>query len=65
MNLLTAKYFQEQYLEKLDRLDLIENLMWDNYQKEKDLSVVRKGESTTRLTQCSSIMTITATRCRI
>jgi len=29
MNLLTAKYFQEQYL-KLDRLDLIENLMWDN-----------------------------------
>lgn len=31
-----AKHFQDQHLEKLDRLELIENLMWDNYHKEKD-----------------------------
>lgn len=31
-----AKHFKDQHLEKLDRLELIENLMWQNYHKEKD-----------------------------
>jgi len=31
-----AKHFQEQHLEKLDRMELIEYLMWQNYHKEKD-----------------------------
>jgi hypothetical protein len=31
-----AKHFQEQHLEKLDRIELIENLMWQNYHIETD-----------------------------
>jgi hypothetical protein len=29
-----VEHFQDQYLEKLDKLELIENLMWENYHKE-------------------------------
>lgn len=31
-----AQHFQELHLEKIDRLELIDRLMWENYEKEKD-----------------------------
>jgi hypothetical protein len=31
-----AKFFPDQHLERIDKLELIEKLCWDNYHKEKD-----------------------------
>jgi hypothetical protein len=31
-----AEHFSEIHLEKIDRLELIDRLMWENYEKEKD-----------------------------
>jgi hypothetical protein len=31
-----AQHFSELHLEKIDRLELIDRLMWENYEKEKD-----------------------------
>ena len=31
-----AQHFSELHLEKIDRLELIDSLMWENYEKEKD-----------------------------
>jgi hypothetical protein len=31
-----AQHFQELHLEKIDRLELIDRLMWENYEKEKE-----------------------------
>ena len=30
-----AEFFTEQHLERIDRLELVESLMWDNYHEEK------------------------------
>lgn len=31
-----AMYFQDQHLDRIDRIELIEKLMWDNYRAEKE-----------------------------
>jgi hypothetical protein len=31
-----ALYFQDQHLERIDKCEIIEKLMWENYIKEKD-----------------------------
>ncbi len=33
-----AKHFEDQHLHRLDKLELIENLMWENYHAEKNPS---------------------------
>jgi hypothetical protein len=46
-----AEHFQELHLEKMDRLELIDRLMWENYEKEKDPSKKVKILETIAATQ--------------